>query len=250
MSQPQELKNIIRALPKTEAIGSLQTRLDQAGIAVDLHKIPAERVSDSFRDAMYQLLERPLGELTVKQIRAITEEVRAIIQKEDGKSQRGRRPQEHALSPSEVLVNLPPEITAVRNEILRYFQNHYTQAQILIERYLQTVEGASFSSYEQSQSFVRELNEMVGSSGLRLLDPDSGRPGYLFASKGKASKVAGGYFRLRNAAKASDSKRDASRAFKEIPRFGIASRQRRLELPSDITLDSDKSEAGLPMTDR
>lgn len=77
MSQQQDLRTVISNLPAEESFQGLQDRLDVAGLETDLSAVAAERVPETFVNAMQTLLEKPVGDLTLNQIRAITAEVNA-----------------------------------------------------------------------------------------------------------------------------------------------------------------------------
>ncbi len=77
MSQQQDLRTVINNLATEETIEALQARLDAAGLKTDLSAVPAGRVSETFASAISTLLDRPAGDLTIDQIRAITAEVHA-----------------------------------------------------------------------------------------------------------------------------------------------------------------------------
>lgn len=77
MSQQQDLRTVISNLPAKENIAALQARLEAAGLDTNLSSAPAGQVAESFITTMSTLLERPAGELTLNQIRAITAEVKA-----------------------------------------------------------------------------------------------------------------------------------------------------------------------------
>ena len=77
MSQQQDLRAVINSLPDTESTADLQGRLKAAGIDTDMSAVPAGEVPETFRIAMSSLLDRPIGDLSVDEIRAITADVKA-----------------------------------------------------------------------------------------------------------------------------------------------------------------------------
>lgn len=71
MNQP--ISEIVRALSDTETPSQLQARLGSFGIeGVDLTTLPAGRVSQAFVNAMSNFLDRPIGDLSIEQIKALT----------------------------------------------------------------------------------------------------------------------------------------------------------------------------------
>jgi len=74
-SMDQSLSEIAEALPKTKSAAQLEKILQNLGLEGNLTELSAERVPEEFRQLLHEFLEKPRGELTIAQIRALTGEV-------------------------------------------------------------------------------------------------------------------------------------------------------------------------------
>jgi len=73
-----DLREEIKNIAETESVGCLQKRLREVGVDCDLTQVPAVKVSETFRHALERVLERPIGELSVAEIKALTELTRGV----------------------------------------------------------------------------------------------------------------------------------------------------------------------------
>ena len=68
----QSISEIVKALPETENVTQLQDRLNAVGIKEDLAALPAAQVSEKFKQLIGDFLTRPIGEISIEQIQALT----------------------------------------------------------------------------------------------------------------------------------------------------------------------------------
>jgi hypothetical protein len=111
----QSISQIVNALPETKNVSQLQGTLNALGIEGDLAALPAEQVSDKFRQLMAGFLTGPIDGLSKEQILALTAETK----KEDNTLE--------TTQPNKDNGNQVEKDSQVRSDLIADIQRHCNQ---------------------------------------------------------------------------------------------------------------------------